>query len=86
MNNPQYRLRLHSKNISGSNQTKRIGKDEKSPLRLFVEGPRNVPLNVMLVWRREEESKERVMRYAHLRPIAPLLILARMVLGLASLS
>ncbi|KAI5121454.1 hypothetical protein M0805_009562 [Coniferiporia weirii] len=70
MNNPQYRLRLHpdrgsypplaaSSRSSGSRGTNRVA---KTTVRLIVEGPRNVPLNVMLLWRTEKESGERVIQ------------------------
>ncbi|KAH8115292.1 cysteine proteinase [Phellopilus nigrolimitatus] len=77
MNNPQYRLRLQPDRLSTSSSsrgsssrtlasregaTRATGKASKTFLRLVVEGPRNVPLNVMLVWRSEIESGERVIQ------------------------
>lgn len=59
MNNPQYRLRLHPEDHAGRARNERV---RKGAVRLTVEGPRDVPLNVMLVWRSENENRERVFQ------------------------
>ncbi|EJD08078.1 cysteine proteinase [Fomitiporia mediterranea MF3/22] len=63
MNNPQYRLRLYPDSRgSVTNQSGVMERMRRSLVRLIVEGPRNIPLNVMLVWRTEAEAKERVLQ------------------------
>ncbi|KAL5521398.1 hypothetical protein ACEPAG_9324 [Sanghuangporus baumii] len=63
MNNPQYWLRLHPEDIA--DQAGSVEKMRKGTVRLTVEGQRDVPLNVMLIWRSAEQSRERVFQ---LRP------------------
>ncbi|KAL5504667.1 RIM13 [Sanghuangporus vaninii] len=60
MNNPQYWLRLHSENIA--DQVGSVEKMRKGTVRLTVEGQRDVPFNAMLIWRSEEQSRERVFQ------------------------
>ncbi|OCB90124.1 cysteine proteinase [Sanghuangporus baumii] len=60
MNNPQYWLRLHSENVA--DQAGSVEKMRKGTVRLTVEGQRDVPFNAMLIWRSEEQSRERVFQ------------------------
>lgn len=61
MNNPQYMLKLHPQTRG---QVEMLGneKAKKAQVRLAVEGPRNVPINIMLMWRDEGVSNERVIQ------------------------
>lgn len=56
MNNPQYHLRLRQADLPAG----------KADVRLVVEGPRDVPLNVLLV---RSPSGERVTKYGFFAPI-----------------
>lgn len=61
MNNPQYLLRIPPHSVS---RTAKVAPD--TMVRAIVEGPRSMPLNVMLVW----SNGERVMQYVdHLSSI-----------------
>ncbi len=59
MNNPQYRLLVHPH----SNRAPQPGKsDLKIGLRLLIEGSRDLPLNLMLLWK----GGERVLECVHI--------------------
>ena len=60
INNPQYLLSLHDAESSQSSRMS-TNRNRNYPIRVTAEGPRNVPINVMLVRRTGAEQKERLV-------------------------
>ena len=51
-----------SKRSGGYTDLPERKKQTKAQLRIVIEGPRSVPFNIMLLWRNEKESGERVLQ------------------------
>lgn len=68
MNNPQYRLVVHDANASKTTTQKKSSlpspsthaPSAKVPVRMTVEGDRNLPVNVVVAWNKGERVDEYV--------------------------
>ena len=57
MNNPQYRIVVHSNSKDVSNRRK-LQSGEKHPIKFTVEGDRDLPLGIAVTWGKGERVHE----------------------------